>query len=118
VPELKVTDDTVFIAYLEPDRVSERAAFADMANRYWKEFTFGIVSDSESMERERIEKPTVVCHRNVDNVTETFLGFDGAGSLENFILEASRRVIGEMTPFNQQRLLDVSNFCSQLLIAN
>jgi protein disulfide-isomerase A1 len=106
--EVRVADETVFIALLSPDATAERKAFEDVAARYRYEFTFAIVSDPALIEAQGLSSPAVVCYRLLDRDSKALPSVPtDAKELEQLVLEASRPVIGELTPWNHQRLLDV-----------
>jgi protein disulfide-isomerase A1 len=103
----KVADDAVFVAYLSVADEANMATFAEVAQKYRHEFTFGIVTDARVAEKEDAERPLVRCYRHLDDVVESF-GFETEKSLQAFVLEASRPAIAELTRHNHQRFLDVS----------
>ncbi len=55
-----------------------------------------------------VKVPTVLCFRVVDDEVVTFSDFGSADRFDEWVKEASRPIIGDMTPLNRQRLLDVS----------
>jgi len=102
----KAADDAVFIAYLNVADEANMAAFAEVAQNYRHEFTFGIVTDARVSGKEDAKRPLMRCYRHADDAVESF-EFEPEKSLKAFVLEASRPVIAELTPRNHQRLLDV-----------
>jgi hypothetical protein len=101
-------DEKVFVAYIGPDDHATREIFAEVAHKYRDEFTFGLVSDVDLV-KEQGSAPTVTCHlKDGGTVTRTSTSFTDSAALEKFVIEASRPVVGELTKYNQQRLLDVS----------
>lgn len=108
----KKSDEVVFIGYIGSDDEMARQLFAEVAAKYQDEFSFALVSDEELIQAQNVDKPTVICHITDDEQTSSFNGFSEAGALNNFVATASRRVIGELTPYNYQRLHDV---CDSLL---
>lgn len=102
-------DDTVFVAYIGPDDHAARETFAEVAKRYREEFTFGVVSDATLTKEEASVSPTIKCHlKDGGTITKTATSFTDSAALEKFVVEASRPVVGELTKYNQQRLLNVS----------
>ncbi|KAI7787512.1 hypothetical protein LA080_015733 [Diaporthe eres] len=100
-------DDTVFVAYIGLDDHAARETFAEVAKRYREEFTFGVVSDATLTKDEASVSPTVKCYlKDGGTVTRTATSFTDTAALEKFVLEASRPVVGELTKYNQQRLLN------------
>ena len=110
VDGFKVKDETLFVAYLGDADGPEAKAFADVAERYREEFSFGLVSDPAVAESQKATVPSVVCYRTADGDTVTFSAFDQEqpSKLEDWVKEASRSVVGELTVQNRQRLLEVS----------
>lgn len=108
IKAFRVIDETVFVGYIDAADAEATQAYRDIAERYREEFTFGLVADPEVIERENVKSPTVVCHIPGDGDTRPFTAFSEPGALEKFIFEGSRPIIGEMMPYNQQRLLNVS----------
>ncbi|KAI1372981.1 thioredoxin-like domain-containing protein [Hypoxylon crocopeplum] len=104
--DFKKADETVFVAYFKIGDESSKSAFADVAGRYYEEFTFGIVSDDAAIPLEKATRPLVKCYRPLDGDTNEFTSFSDDGALEKFVKEASRPVIGELLPHNHQRFLD------------
>lgn len=99
-------DEKVFVAYIGPDDHATREIFAEVAHKYRDEFTFGLVSDVDLV-KEQGSAPTVTCHlKDGGTVTRTSTSFTDSAALEKFVIEASRPVVGELTKYNQQRLLD------------
>ncbi|OHE93785.1 hypothetical protein CORC01_10911 [Colletotrichum orchidophilum] len=90
-------DAFVCVAHLEPGETALRKAFETVAQKYWAEFTFGVVDGSGTAEAR------VVCRKGDDTSTHTTTLADG---LEAWVLEASRPVIAELTPLNHQRFID------------
>lgn len=104
-------DDTVFLAYIGLDDCAARETFAEVATKYREEFTFGLVSDATLIKERVSEPPTVTCHlKDGGTVTRTTSSFTDTAALEKFVTEASRPVVGDLTKYNQQRLLNVSAF--------
>lgn len=102
-------DETVFVAYVGPDNHAAREIFADVAKKYREEFTFGLVSDATLTKEQASGSPTITCHlKDGGTVTRTATSFTDSAAMEKFVIEASRPVVGELTKYNQQRLLDVS----------
>lgn len=108
----KAADEVVFIGYINSGDEASKQAFAAVAKEYHQEFTFGLVSDDVLIESQGLQAPTVLCHVVEDEATRFFSSFTEDGALSSFVLEASRRVIGELLPHDQmqQRLVDVSRF--------
>jgi hypothetical protein len=104
----KAVDYSVFVAYLHEEDEAPRRMLQSMAARYRDEFTFGIVTDEAAMKSEDITPPAVRCYKAADETTETFSSFDEPTGFEEWLIEASRLYIGELMPYNHQRLLDVS----------
>lgn len=104
----KTVDETVFIAYLTTGDEESRTAFADVAEKYHDEFSFGAISDAATVEAQGLKAPSVVCYKVIDGDTLSFSAFSELGALDKFVAEASRQVVGELTTQNWQRLLDVS----------
>lgn len=100
----RTIDETVFISYISPSDEEAGKAFYNIAERHCEEFTFGIVSGTKTEN----DSPSVDCHIPEDEETRSFNSFSKPDALDHFVREASRRVVGELTPYNQQRLLDVS----------
>lgn len=102
-------DDTVFVAYIGPDDHAAREMFAQVAKRYRDEFTFGLVSDATITKEKASGSPTITCHlKDGGTVTKKATSFANSAAMEQFVIDASRPVVGELTRYNQQRLLDVS----------
>ncbi|KAK7720908.1 hypothetical protein SLS64_001201 [Diaporthe eres] len=100
-------DDTVFVAYIGLDDHAARETFAEVAKRYREEFTFGVVSDATLTKGEASVSPSVKCYlKDGGTVTRTATSFTDTAALERFVIEASRPVVGELTKYNQQRLLN------------
>lgn len=117
IKAFRVIDEAVFVGYIDVNDAEATQAFRDIAERYREEFTFGLVTDPEIIETENVKSPTVVCHVPGDGDTRPFTAFAEPGELEKFILEGSRPVIGEMMPYNQQRLLDVSQILEWITLS-
>lgn len=109
IEDFKTVDDVVFIAYISLEDDEARQSLSAVAQMYRQEFTFGLISHQEVIKAENIESPTVVGHVNEDRETRFFSSFSEPQSLDKFVSEASRLVIGELTRQNQPRLLDVSD---------
>lgn len=107
IEEFKKSDEVVFIGYVGSNDELARQLFAEIAAKYRDEFSFALVSDEELIRAGNMASPTVICHVNDDGETRSFNAFAEAGALNNFVATASRRVIGELTPYNYQRLHDV-----------
>lgn len=101
-------DEIVFIGYLAPNDNVARQTFAATAEKYRDEFTFGLVTDEALIADQNLESPATVCHVIEDGEMRTFKSFSEPDGLDKFVVEASRPVIPELTPYNQQRLLNVS----------
>ncbi|KAI1844109.1 hypothetical protein JX265_009628 [Neoarthrinium moseri] len=99
-------DETVFIAYIDPEDVESRAVFQDVAEAFSAEFTFGISTDAESRASEELQAPAIKCYKPIDGDTKVFKGKLDQQSLESFVKEASRPIIGELLPHTHQRFLD------------
>lgn len=110
--DFKAADEVVFIGYIDSGDEASRQAFAAVAKEYHEKFTFGLVSDDALVESQGLQAPSVVCHVVEDEATRSFNSFTEDGALSSFVFEASRRVIGELSPHEQmqQRLVDVSRF--------
>ncbi|KAK1765722.1 thioredoxin-like domain-containing protein, partial [Phialemonium atrogriseum] len=101
----KTADEVTFLAYIDAGDESSREAFARVAERYRGEFTFGLASGVDPPDG--VARPAVVCYRAMDDDTATLSSFESAADdLEDWVKEASRPAIGELTILNQQRLLD------------
>ncbi|KAK3692382.1 thioredoxin-like domain-containing protein [Podospora appendiculata] len=106
---LKTADETVFVAFLGPDAddSASAGAFSELAARYRDEFTFGRVADGSVVEAGGVGKtPTVVCYRTVDGETLTFSALHEPRKLDAWVQDVSRLVLGDLTGWNRQRLLD------------
>ncbi|ROW10607.1 hypothetical protein VMCG_01624 [Cytospora schulzeri] len=101
-----VADETVFIGYISASDTAIIQAFSDVAEKFREEFTFGVVSDEALIRAQKLESPTVVCHAVNNGENRSFGSFSEPEALLNFVAEASRPAIGELTLYNQQRLLD------------
>lgn len=104
----KDADETIFVAYLNTDDESSRATFLEVAAKYRDEFTFGLVTDAAVIEAEKMTAPAVRCIKPLDGDTHDLADFPDVESLEKFVKEASRPLIGELLPHTHQRFLDVS----------
>ncbi|KAI1654522.1 thioredoxin-like domain-containing protein [Daldinia decipiens] len=104
--DFRKADETVFIVYLSTDDEASKAAFANVAGRYHEEFTFGVATDDDALEAEKVTAPAVKCYKPVDGDTHDFNSLSDTTALEAFVKEASRPVIGELLPHNHQRFLD------------
>lgn len=104
--EFESIDETVLIAYIPPSDAASRAAFEEVALRYYHEFTFGILDVPEHQWSQRDGMPNVKCYRPLDKDMKVHSGPLAIESLEMFVKEASRPVIGELLPSNHQRFLD------------
>lgn len=103
----KTTDETVFLAIIDQaDEVAQRA-YAEVAQRYYEEFTFGLATSGVEAPA-AVKPPAVICYKPIDGDSVSFTSFDKPDELDNWVKEASRPVIGELTTVNHQRLLDVS----------
>lgn len=106
-------DETIFVAYIRSDDDAARETFSEVAKKYREEFTFGIVSDATLLEEHGSVLPSVTCHlKDGGTVTRTTTSFTDSAALEKFVIKASRPVVGELTQWNQQRLINVSAFRS------
>lgn len=104
-------DETVFVAHIGSEDHAARESFADVAKKYREEFTFGLVSDATLVNEHDAGSPTITCYlKDGGLVTKTATSFADSAALEKFVIEASRPVVGELTKYNQQRLLNVSAF--------
>lgn len=110
IDEFKSCDDVVFIGYISSEDDTARQSFAAVAQKYRQEFSFGLVSDEAVITAGKMEAPIVMCHIIGDDETRSSGSFSGTETLDQFVSAASRRVIGELTRQNQQRLLDVSHY--------
>lgn len=104
----KDADETIFVAYLNTDDESSRATFLEVAAKYRDEFTFGLVTDAAVIEAEEMTAPAARCIKPIDGDTHDLTDFPDVESLEKFVKEASRPLIGELLPHTHQRFLDVS----------
>ncbi|KAK0738205.1 thioredoxin-like domain-containing protein [Schizothecium vesticola] len=102
----KMADETVLVAYLDPDDHAPAEAFADVAMQYRDEFTFGIVTDPTALLTQKIVAPAVMCYKVIDGDTSKFAPFDDLSRLDEWVKEATRPVISELTVLNQKRLLE------------
>jgi protein disulfide-isomerase A1 len=102
----KKADETVFLAFIDPADVEAQNAFADVAKGYYKDFTFGLAASGVNAPA-GTTAPAVVCYKPVDGESVSFTSFEKPGELDGWAKEASRPVIGELTPANHQRFLDV-----------
>jgi len=103
----KVADETVFIGYIAQEDKDARRAFEQVAQNHRNEFTFGIVTDPQTIEEQGLKSPAVVCYQLVDRDSKALASFDTADALDKLVIEASRPIISELTPKNHQRFLDV-----------
>lgn len=102
-------DETVFVAHISPDDHAAREIVAGIAEKYRGEFTFGLMPDGDLVNEQGSATPTITCNlRDGGSVKKTSASFADSAALENFVIEASRPVVGELTKHNQQRLLNVS----------
>ncbi|KAB5558473.1 thioredoxin-like domain-containing protein [Coniochaeta sp. 2T2.1] len=101
----KTADETVYLAFIDAANEAAQKAYADAAKRYYEEFTFGLAAPGVEPPT-GVTPPAVVCYKPVDGDSVSFTSFDKPGELDNWIKEASRPVVGELTPANHQRLLD------------
>lgn len=102
-------DETVFVAHIGPDDHSAREIFAEIARKYRGEFTFGLMPDGDLVNEHGSATPTITCNlKDGGSVKKTSASFTDSETLEKFVIEASRPVVGELTKHNQQRLLNVS----------
>ncbi|RYP06240.1 hypothetical protein DL764_003254 [Monosporascus ibericus] len=104
--DFKKADETVIIAYLDEGDETLRAAFFEVAGKYREEFTFGLVTDAGAIEAEKITGPTVRCVKPLDEDSRDLHGFTDVESLEKFVKENSRPLIGELLPHNHRRFLE------------
>ncbi|KAK0711276.1 thioredoxin-like domain-containing protein [Lasiosphaeris hirsuta] len=102
----KTTDETVFVAYLDPEDRTSAEVVTDAAIRYRDEFSFATVTDSSLAEAQGINVPSVVCYKQIDGDTRRFSSFNQPHEFDDWVKEASRPILGELTALNQQRLLD------------
>ena len=113
----KTADETVFVAYLDPEDRPSAEVFTDAARQYRDEFSFGIATDPAVAEQQGVKVPAVVCYKPIDGDTAQSDALDDPRKLVEWIGEASRPVISELTVLNRKRLLDVSlntQSCSNL----
>ncbi|KAK3379459.1 thioredoxin-like domain-containing protein [Lasiosphaeria ovina] len=106
IAAFKAADEIVFIAFLDPQDHASAAEFSDVAARYRDEFRFGTSKDIAVAEAEGVRAPVVVCYRLDDEHSATFSSLDSTGKLDAWVQEASRSVLGDLTLWNRQRLLD------------
>lgn len=113
--DFETTDDVVFVAYINAEDETSRAAYTAVAGKYHEEFTFGLISDDSTIKSHDQESPSISCRVVEDGQTRNLKSFSGQEAIEKFVLEASRRFIGELLPYDQsqQRVIDVSRaaFC-------
>ncbi|KAL1872381.1 hypothetical protein Daus18300_004351 [Diaporthe australafricana] len=102
----KGIDDTVFVGHIDSGDHAAQQVFTDIARKYREEFTFGTVSDATLIKEQGLVSPTVTCHLKDGGTGVKTVTFTDAAVLEKFVVEASRPVVGELTPYNQQRLLN------------
>ncbi|ETS72876.1 hypothetical protein PFICI_15407 [Pestalotiopsis fici W106-1] len=98
-------DETVFIARIPLGGGASRLAVEEVARKYTREFTFGILGVSEHQDLDQ-DMPVIKCYRPLDNDVKSHTGPFDTASLETFVKEASRPIIGELLPGNHQRFLD------------
>ena len=103
----KTIDETVLIAYLDPEDREPAEAFADVASQYRDEFSFGIATDPSAILSQKVDAPTVMCYKLIDGDTAKFAPFDDLARLDEWLKEAARPVISELTVLNHPRLLEV-----------
>lgn len=102
-------DETVFVAHISPDDHAAREIFAGIARKYRGEFTFGLMLDGDLVNEQGSATPMVTCNlKDGGSVKKMSASLTDSAALENFVIEASRPVVGELTKYNQQRLLNVS----------
>lgn len=89
--EFESIDETVLIAYIPPSDAASRAAFEEVALRYYHEFTFGILDVPEHQWSQRDGMPNVKCYRPLDKDMKVHSGPLAIESLEMFVKEASVR---------------------------
>ncbi len=106
--KFKTADETVFVAYVNPEDPAPAEVYSDVARQYRDEFTFGVVDDPAVAEAQGIKVPAVVCYKPLDGDTVQLNELDDPGKVDEWVKEASRPVIGELTGLNRQRLLEVS----------
>ena len=104
----KVADEIVFIGYISPSDTVAQHAYTQVAERHREEFTFGLVTDEALIHSQNVVSPTVLCYVAQDGKTRSFSSFTEPDGLYSFVVEASRPTIGQLTSYNQQRLLEVS----------
>ena len=104
----KTADETVFVAYLDPEDEGSRKTLGESAERFREEFTFGVVLDKSLAETENLSPPAVICYKPVDGDTVKFTDIAaGREKFDEWVLETSRPVIGELLPWNHERYLKV-----------
>lgn len=103
----KTSDETVFVAYMDAEDPAPGELLADAALLFRDEFSFGTVTDPAVAESQGIKVPTVVCYKPVDGDTVQTSELGDLKTFVNWVEEASRPVIGELTVLNRQRLLEV-----------
>lgn len=118
IEDFKSSDDIVFTGYISPEDDTALQSFSAVAQKYRHEFTFGMISDQVFHQAGDMRSPTVVCHIVDDGETRTLSGSPEPETLDKFVSEASRRIIGELSQQNQQRLLDVSDHSNLRLIVS
>ncbi|KAK0623349.1 thioredoxin-like domain-containing protein [Immersiella caudata] len=106
LPDFKMADETVFVAYLDTQDPAPGEMFADAARLFRDEFSFGTVTDAAVTTAQGIKVPTVACYKLVDGDTVQTSEFESLEKLVKWIEEASRPVIEELTVLNQRRLLE------------
>ncbi|KAI1766048.1 thioredoxin-like domain-containing protein [Hypoxylon sp. FL1150] len=104
--DFKKADETVFLAYLDANDEASKSAFTDVAGRYREEFSFGLTTDVDVLAAEGVTAPTIKCYKPLDGDTHEFKDPTDLTALENFVIESSRPVIGELLPHNHRRFLD------------
>lgn len=107
VEEFKNIDEVVFIGYISSGDEAAQQMLSNVASKYRNEFSFALVSDEEVIQSQNMASPTVICHVPEDEETRSLSAFENTDALDSFVAASSRRVIGELTPHNYQRLHDV-----------
>lgn len=98
-------DDVAFVAFLDPEDRNSAEVFGKVAAKYRNEFRFGTATDKSLAESQGVSIPGVMCYRSVDG--EALMSNFEPEKLESWVKESSRPVLGDLTAWNQQRLLDV-----------
>ncbi|KAI1267294.1 hypothetical protein F5Y18DRAFT_425137 [Xylariaceae sp. FL1019] len=106
IDAFKNVDEVIFIAYLDGEDKATKAAFAKVAAKFSAEFRFGITTDPSVLAKEKVGAPLIRCFKRLDGDTHETKDVADIASLEKFVVESSRVLIGELTHYNQQRLLD------------